>query len=71
MTRTGVLFAAGLITGEALMGIVIAVPIVVFRNADVLAMPAGLQFGQWLGALVLVALGYALYRAATASTRAV
>jgi putative OPT family oligopeptide transporter len=66
MGRKGVLFAAGLITGEALMGIVIAVPIVLASNPDVLALPAGLQFGQWLGVLVLVSLGYALYRAATA-----
>ena len=70
MGRKGVLFAAGLITGEALMGIVIAVPIVLASNPDVLALPASLQFGQWLGALVLVALGYALYRAATAAARA-
>jgi putative OPT family oligopeptide transporter len=70
MGRKGVLFAAGLITGEALMGIVIAVPIVLAGNPDVLGLPAGLQFGQWLGVLVLVSLGYALYRAATAAARA-
>ena len=57
MGRKGVLFAAGLITGEALMGIVIAVPIVLAGNPDVLALPAGLQFGQWLGVLVLVGAG--------------
>ena len=34
------LFAAGLITGEALMGIVIAIPIVATGRADVLALPA-------------------------------
>ena len=38
--RNGVLFAAGLITGEALMGIVIAIPIVMSGRADVLALPA-------------------------------
>ncbi len=70
MGRKGVLFAAGLITGEALMGIVIAVPIVLAANAEVLALPAALQFGQWLGVLILAALGYALYRAATAAARA-
>jgi putative OPT family oligopeptide transporter len=69
--RKGVLFAAGLITGEALMGIVIAVPIVLTANSEVLALPASLRFGQWLGVLVLAGLGYALYRAATASTRAI
>jgi len=71
LSRKGVLFAAGLITGEALMGIVIAVPIVLSANPDVLALPAALQFGQWLGVLVLVGLGFGLYRAATASARAV
>ncbi len=69
LSRKGVLFAAGLITGEALTGIVIAIPIVLAGNPDVLALPPGLQFGQWLGVLVLVALGYALYRAATAAAR--
>jgi putative OPT family oligopeptide transporter len=69
LTRKGVLFAAGLITGEALMGIVIAVPIVLFSNPEVLALPAAAQFGQWLGVLVLVGLGWALYRAATATLR--
>ena len=38
-TARGVLFAAGLITGEALMGIVIAIPIVASGRADVLALP--------------------------------
>ncbi|HTT03614.1 MAG TPA: oligopeptide transporter, OPT family [Steroidobacteraceae bacterium] len=65
MNRRGVLFAAGLITGEALMGIVIAVPIVLAGRADVLALPASLQFGQWLGVIVLIVLGALLYRAAT------
>ncbi len=51
------------------MGIVIAVPIVLAGNPDVLALPVALQFGQWLGALILIALGYGLYRAATAAAR--
>ena len=41
--RPGVLFAAGLITGEALMGILIAIPIVSSGRADVLALPEWLQ----------------------------
>ena len=44
--RKGVLFSAGLITGEALMGIVIAIPIVLSERADVLALPAAFHFGQ-------------------------
>ncbi len=69
MGRTGVLFAAGLITGEALMGILIAIPIVISANAEVLALPAQFQFGQWLGVLILIALGIWQYRAATKSVR--
>ena len=40
--RTGMLFAAGLITGEALVGIVMAIPIVVAEDPDVLALPFNL-----------------------------
>jgi putative OPT family oligopeptide transporter len=61
--RNGMLFAAGLITGEALMGIFIAVPIVMSGRADVLALPAGLQFGGWLGLVVVGALAVLLHRA--------
>ncbi|MFM8846283.1 MAG: OPT family oligopeptide transporter [Gammaproteobacteria bacterium] len=63
--RKGLLFAAGMITGEALMGIAIAVPIVTSGSADVLALPAGLRFGEWLGLGVLALLGFLMYRTAT------
>ncbi len=63
--RNGMLFAAGLITGEALMGIFIAIPIVMSGRADVLALPAGLQFGGWLGLLVVGGLAAMLYRTGT------
>jgi putative OPT family oligopeptide transporter len=63
--RNGMLFAAGLITGEALMGIFIAVPIVMSGRADVLALPAGLQFGGWLGLAVVGCLALMLYRTGT------
>ena len=42
--QKGTLFAAGLITGEALMGIFIAIPIVAVGAADVLALPAVLTW---------------------------
>jgi len=52
---TAMLAAAGLITGEALMGIGLAIPIVFSGNADVLAL--GVQpFGAWPGVLLLLAL---------------
>lgn len=60
--RPGTLFAAGLITGEALMGIAIAVPIVVSRRADVLAVPEALHFNQWVGLVVLTVVAWLLYR---------
>jgi putative OPT family oligopeptide transporter len=75
--RRGVLFSAGLITGEALMGIFMAFPIVFSKHADVLALPAewrfgrwlGLpaswQLGQWLGLLMFGGIAWLLYRAVT------
>jgi hypothetical protein len=45
------------------MGILIAVPIVMSGTADVLALPAGLQFGGWLGLAVVGALAAMLHRA--------
>ncbi|MNV70443.1 OPT oligopeptide transporter protein [compost metagenome] len=66
--RPGVLFAAGLITGEALMGIAIAVPIVVSGQGDVLALPLGgfadtwAMLSSWVGLFVLFLVGLLLYR---------
>ena len=64
--RKGMLFAAGLITGEALMGILMAVPIVAAGRGDVLALPGGLQVGgsagETLGLLILAGIGWWLYR---------
>ena len=62
--RPGTLFAAGLITGEALMGIAIAVPIVLSQRADVLALPVGWHFSQMAGLAVLAIVGWLLYRTA-------
>jgi putative OPT family oligopeptide transporter len=65
--RKGTLLAAGLITGEALMGILIAIPIVKSNRADVLALPSAWQFGQWLGVLAFAAVGLWLYRTSAAT----
>jgi len=67
--RKGVLFSAGLITGEALMGIIIAIPIVAAGRADVLALPDNLQFGKLLGLVIFAAIGYVLYRIAINGAR--
>jgi putative OPT family oligopeptide transporter len=60
--RHGVLFAAGLITGEALIGIFMAIPIVLTGDPDLIALPvsvpavAGLvAVGAVAGALYIVA----------------
>ena len=60
--RTGMLFAAGLITGEALIGIVMAIPIVASGDPNILALP--LDFGSAGGIVVFLVLAAALYRAA-------
>ena len=60
--RPGMLFSAGLITGEALMGIAIALPIVLSGRPDVLALPEQFHFGQFLGLVVLAVVGWLLYR---------
>lgn len=67
--RKGVLFSAGLITGEALMGIVIAVPIWMTKRADVLALPLGLQFGEVIGFVIFALIGYLLFRIALSGAR--
>ena len=61
--RNGMLFASGLITGEALVGIAMAVPIVLSGNPDVIAL--GIELPAIIGLLVIAALGGALYRVAT------
>lgn len=67
--RHGLLFAAGLITGEALIGIVLAIPIVI-GGADVLAFWGDFS-SPWPGVALLLLLMYLLYRVATTPTRRV
>jgi putative OPT family oligopeptide transporter len=60
--RGGILFAAGLITGEALIGIALAVPIVISREQDVLAL--GVDWPVWVGIVVVAGIAGLLYRVA-------
>ncbi|HEX7047282.1 MAG TPA: oligopeptide transporter, OPT family [Gammaproteobacteria bacterium] len=62
--RNGTLFAAGLITGEALIGIIMAIPIVLSGERDVVAI-ADSPFGGFPGLAVVALLAWLLYRAAT------
>ena len=63
--RHGMLFASGLITGEALIGIGMAVPIVVSGNPDIITL--GVELPEIVGILVIVALSWGLHRVATST----
>ncbi len=63
--RKGLLLASGLITGEALVGILLAVPIVITGRPDVLAIMNN-PLGPWPGIFLLIGIGYWLYRISTA-----
>ena len=65
LTRRGMLFAAGLITGEALLGVLIAIPIVATGRDDVFTLPESLQFGGWLGLVMLAVLAFAMFKVGT------
>jgi putative OPT family oligopeptide transporter len=62
LSRGGILFAAGLITGEALIGIALAVPIVATGDSDVLAL--GRDWPAWIGIVVVAGIATQLYRVA-------
>jgi hypothetical protein len=71
--RSGLLFASGLITGEALMGILLAIPIVILKQIDI-DLPIikhlwgkTLPYGGWLGAALLIGVALWLYRTARGS----
>ena len=61
--KNGTLFASGLITGEALIGILMAIPIVVTGNPNVIALSAGLP--GTVGLVVTIGIALYLYRVST------
>lgn len=68
-SRRGLLFAAGLITGEALMGILLAIPITLAAlwpglSSDPFTAFDSPPFGGWPGLIVVAMVGLALYRLA-------
>jgi putative OPT family oligopeptide transporter len=65
LKQNGMLFAAGLITGEALVGIFIAMCIWISKNPDVLAVETELPGGRWWAALLLLGICYWVFRAGT------
>ncbi len=72
-SRRGLLFAAGLITGEALMGIMLAIPIALAAlwpglSPDPFTLFDSPPLGGWPGLVIVAMVGMALYR--IGSTRA-
>jgi len=65
----GLLFASGLITGEALVGILLALPIVLTGRQDVLAV-VNEPLGAGPGAILLTGIGYWLYRSGRGKIKA-
>jgi hypothetical protein len=65
-SRRGLLFSAGLITGEALMGIMLAIPIALAAlwpslSPDPFTLFDSPPFGGWPGLSIVTMVGLALY----------
>jgi len=60
--RRGVLFGAGLITGEALIGILMAIPIVLTGDPEVFAL--GMKLSSLVGLAVIIIIAVTYYRIA-------
>ncbi len=72
--RAGLLYASGLITGEALMGILLAIPIAYYGGTDVFSIKRlfgmnATPFQAWPGLILLAMVGYLMYRVAVKSFR--
>jgi putative OPT family oligopeptide transporter len=69
----GLLFAAGLVTGEALMGIILALPIAVSGfwpvGTDPLRLFEAPPFGAWPGVIVVGIVAWLLYRSGATEVR--
>jgi uncharacterized oligopeptide transporter (OPT) family protein len=68
-SRGGILFASGLITGEALMGILLAIPFAAAQSAEILLIapdtPAFTIIANVLGVALFAVFAFWLYRVAT------
>jgi putative OPT family oligopeptide transporter len=67
--QTGLLFAAGLIAGEAIFGVLLAIPIVLSGDADILSVAESLRPGRWAGAAALAGVAWWMYHTATRGAR--
>jgi putative OPT family oligopeptide transporter len=63
-SRNGLLFASGLITGEALMGILMAIPIVILAKLGISLPLWEMPLGSILGIVLLIGVAFWLYRTA-------
>jgi len=62
--NTGLLFASGLITGEALIGIGLAIPVAIWGSGDIMAI-ADKPFGSIPGVIVILSICWWLYNVAS------
>jgi len=74
-SQHGLLFASGLITGEALMGIILAIPIIILKQYKI-DLPIIKHFfgktmplGGWLGVVLLIGVAYWLYRVSAKNSK--
>jgi hypothetical protein len=67
--RNGLLFAAGAITGEAMVGILLAIPIVAAGDANVLAFWGDHTDMSYPGIILLILVMFMMYRVASGPTR--
>ncbi len=58
--NAGLLFASGLITGEALIGILLAIPVAIYGSSNVLALVSE-SFGSLPGLIVILGVTYMMY----------
>jgi putative OPT family oligopeptide transporter len=66
LKQMGLLFSAGLIAGEAIVGVLIAIPIVATGNAHVLALVEDIQpWQKWAGIAALALVGWWMLQVAT------
>jgi putative OPT family oligopeptide transporter len=65
LSQNGMLFSAGLITGEALIGIFIAICIWISNKPEILALGVTLPAAQWIAAALLLGVCYWIFRAGT------
>ena len=69
-SRNGLLFASGLITGEALTGILMAIPIVILAKKNISLPLWGMPGGSLVGIALLGIVALWLYRVALSRTNA-